>query len=311
MLDTNQLAHRLDPRPGRGFKIVVVTTHSTTDQLLPIGRFARLTGLSVGALRHYDELNLLRPVDVDRFTGYRRYAPEHLEIARTIARLRDLEVPLEEIRAVLGTDDPAEQRKRVADQATRLQARVDRQRHILHVLRQLSQGREPLMTASAAGAAGTTLGSIDEATHRQLGKDLYNHTWTLLEKADRTPADIDEMVLSAHASAFHWSRGGGTLANAARSQWQVARVYSTLGRGEPAVWHAQRCLALAEAAVAAGVADDWDVPAALEGLARAQAVAGDRAAAEATRVRALASLAGIADPEDRQLIEDDLGTTPL
>jgi hypothetical protein len=162
-----------------------------------------------------------------------------------------------------------------------------------------------------ATTAGTALGSIDEATHRQLGKDLYNHTWTLLEKADRTAADIDEMVLTAHASAFHWSRGGGTLANAARSQWQIARVYSTLGRGEPAVFHAQRCLELAEAAAAAGAADDWDVPAALEGLARAQAVAGDRAGADATRARARESLSSIADPEDRQLIEDDLATTPL
>ena len=277
-------------------------------ELLPIGRFARLTGLSVGALRHYDELDLLQPIEVDRFTGYRRYAPDQVEIARTIARLRDLEVPLEEIRAVLGTDDPAEQRRRVADQATRLQARVDRQRHILHVLRQLSHGREPIVTTTAAG---TALEAIDEATHRQLGKDLYNHTWTLLEKADRTASDIDEMVVATHASAFHWSRGGGTLANAARGQWQIARVYSTIGRGEPALFHARRCLDLAEAAAAAGVADDWDVPAALEGLARAQAVAGDRAGAEVTRARAKASLAAIADAEDRHLIEQDLETTPL
>ncbi|HXG26216.1 MAG TPA: helix-turn-helix domain-containing protein [Candidatus Binatia bacterium] len=288
----------MEPRTGR----------AAAEELIPIGRFARLTGLSVGALRHYDELDLLRPVEVDRFTGYRRYAPEQLEVARAIARLRDLEVPLEEIRAVLDTDDPAEQRRRVGDQAARVQARLDRQAHILHVLRQLSQGREPIVTSTAAG---TALDTLDEAAHRQLGKDLYNLAWTLMEKPDRTPAEDDELVQAAHASAFHWSRGGGTLANAARGQWQIARVYSALGRGEPAVWHAQRCLALAEAAVAAGVADDWDLPAALEGLARAQAVAGDRAGAVATHKRALESLAGIADPEDRQLIEDDLKTTPL
>jgi hypothetical protein len=47
------------------------------------------------------------------------------------------------------------------------------------------------------------------------------------------------------------------------------------------------------------------------GLARAQAVAGDRAAAEATRIRARKAVAGIADPEDRHLIEQDLETTPL
>ena len=284
-----------------------MATESATE-LIPIGRFSRLTGLSVGALRHYDELDLLRPVDVDRFTGYRRYAADQVDIARAIARLRDLEVPLEEIRAVLGTDDPAEQRRRVGDRAARVQARVDRQAHILHVLRQLSQGREPIVTPTSSG---TALDALDEATHRQLGKDLYNLAWTLIEKADRTPAESDELLSATHASAFHWSRGGGTLANAARSQWQIARVYSTLGRGEPAVFHAERCLELAEAALAAGVADDWDGPAALEGLARAQAVAGDRERAEATRASARESLAGIADPEDRRLIEDDLWTTPL
>ena len=147
--------------------------------------------------------------------------------------------------------------------------------------------------------------------HRRLGKDLYNHTWTLIEKAERSPAEVDEMLYAAHASAWHWTQGGGTLANAARAEWQIARVYSTLGWGDVAVRHARRCLELAEAAEQAGVADDWDVPAALEGLARAQAVAGDRTAAEATRARAREAVSGIADPEDRQLIEQDLETTPL
>jgi DNA-binding transcriptional MerR regulator len=277
------------------------------DGLISIGRFARLSGLSIGALRHYDELDLLRPADVDRFTGYRRYRPEQLEVARTIGRLRDLEVPIEEIRQVLGADDPGDQRRRIGAHERRLQARVDRLVHLLHVTRQLSQGKEPLMTATGTTATET----LDAETHRQLGRELYNHTWSLIEATDRTPEQDDEMLLGTHASAYHWSKSGGTLANAARSQWQIARVYSTLGRGEPAVWHAKRCLELAEAAVKAGVADDWDVPAALEGLARAQAVAGDRATAEATRARAREAVRTIADPEDRQLIEQDLETTPL
>ena len=50
------------------------------DDLRSIGRFARLAGLSVGALRHYDELDLLRPADIDRFTGYRRYRRAQLVI---------------------------------------------------------------------------------------------------------------------------------------------------------------------------------------------------------------------------------------
>lgn len=275
------------------------------DDRLSIGRFARLTGLSVGALRHYDELDLLRPVEVDRWTGYRRYAADQVELGRAIARLRDLEVPLEEIRSVLATDDPQEQRRRVADQAARVQARVDRQVRILHVLRQLSHGREQIVTETAAA---TPADMLDADAHRRLGKALYNHTWTLLELPDRTPEQVDEMIAATHASAWHWSKAGGTLANAARAQWQIARVYSTLGRGEPAVTHAQRCLELAEAATKAGVADDWDVPSALEGLARAQSIAGDLPAAAQTLAKGRAAAAAITDPEDRQLIESDLAS---
>jgi hypothetical protein len=53
------------------------------DDLLPIGRFGRLAGLSVGALRHYDEVDLLRPASVDPDTGYRSYRRDQLDDART------------------------------------------------------------------------------------------------------------------------------------------------------------------------------------------------------------------------------------
>ncbi|NJD26742.1 MAG: MerR family transcriptional regulator [Chloroflexi bacterium] len=297
-----------------------MTRTAQSGEFLSIGRFGRLAGLSIGALRHYDELGLLHPVQVDPETGYRRYAREQLEAARAIARLRDLEVPLEEIRELLGTDDPDERRRRLAVHRSRLEARLNRLIRVLHVIRQLSEGREPLMTSDTAGAtAGAEAAApptidalgLDADAHRALGKALYNQVWTLLESANRTPEQVDEMLYACHASAYHWSKGGGTVANRARSEWQIARVYSTLGRGEPALWHARRCLELAEGAVAAGVADDWDVPAALEGLARAQAVAGDHAAAAITRARARDSLAGIGDPEDRELIEQDLASAPV
>src|SRR3954454_23494376 len=110
------------------------------DELIPIGRFARLSGLSVGALRHYDELDLLRPAETDGWTGYRRYRREQLETARTIARLRELEVPLDEIREVLAMDDPAEQRRRLAIHRARIAARSDRLTRLLHVVGRMTDG---------------------------------------------------------------------------------------------------------------------------------------------------------------------------
>jgi hypothetical protein len=160
-------------------------------------------------------------------------------------------------------------------------------------------------------AAATPADMLDADAHRRLGKALYNHTWTLLEQPDPSQEQVDEMIAATHASAWHWSNAGGTLANAARSQWQIARVYATLGRGEPALTHARRCLELAEAATKAGVADDWDVPSALESLARAQSVAGERQAAAQTLARGREAAAKIADPEDRQLIESDLASITI
>lgn len=48
-----------------------------TSTLVPIGRFSRLCGLTVKALRHYDEIGLLKPARVDGSTGYRYYSPSN------------------------------------------------------------------------------------------------------------------------------------------------------------------------------------------------------------------------------------------
>ncbi|MCG7210362.1 MerR family transcriptional regulator [Streptomyces arenae] len=68
--------------------------------LLTIGVFAKAARLSPKALRLYDELGLLTPARVDPVTGYRLYAQEQLEQARTVAWLRRLGMPLARIRHV-------------------------------------------------------------------------------------------------------------------------------------------------------------------------------------------------------------------
>ena len=68
-----------------------------------------------------------------------------------------------------------------------------------------------------------------DVDHRQLGVDLFNGTWKLLDKPDRT-ADEDALLIHmAHASAYHWLQVGKPE-NFARSHWLCSRVYSVLGR---------------------------------------------------------------------------------
>jgi hypothetical protein len=144
-----------------------------------------------------------------------------------------------------------------------------------------------------------------ELDHRQLGVDLFNQTWTLLDRDDRTTEEDDEMVNAAHASCWHWSRfEGAGPENAARGHWQCSRVYAVLDRGEPAVHHARRCLAICEAN---GIGD-WDLAFAYEALARALAVAGD--IDEAARHKRLAREAGdaIEEAEDREAFDADYAT---
>ena len=277
---------------------------------LVIGRFARLTGLSVGALRHYDELDLLRPAWVDPETGYRSYGRDQMETARTIVRLRDLEVPLETIRAYLGTDDPGERRRLLHVHRGRIEARTFRLQGVLHVVGQLATATDPTTKETSTMTAPTldALTDLDPALHRRLAVALFNHVWRLLEQPDRSVAQTDEMVHAAHASRFHWARAeGAEPANLARGEWQCSRVYAVIGRGEPAVWHARRCRAILEAA---GIGD-WDIAAAYEALARAYAVAGDPTAGADWKGRALAALDGIADKDDREIVENDLATLPV
>ncbi len=140
--------------------------------------------------------------------------------------------------------------------------------------------------------------------HRQLGVDLFNHTWELLEREERTADEDDAMLNAAHASRWHWSQASGEAKHQARGEWQLARVYAVLGRGEPAVYHAERCLDWC----GRGEVEDWDVAFAHEALARGHRVAGDAAAAE--RHKRLAREVGdaIADPEDREHFDKDYAT---
>lgn len=135
---------------------------------------------------------------------------------------------------------------------------------------------------------------------RQLGVALYNEAWRLMESRD----DDDRLLNAAYASAYHWSEAPEcTAENRARSEWQLSRVYVVLGRPEPALHHAHRCLRWCEEN---GIGD-WDLAYAYEALARAAVLAGEPNAA-AWREKARAAGDAIAEPEDREHFDEDFQT---
>ena len=64
-----------------------------------VGEFSRLTHLSVKTLHHYHEIGLLAPATIDPSSGYRRYGTDQVDTALLIRRLRELRMPLPEVRA--------------------------------------------------------------------------------------------------------------------------------------------------------------------------------------------------------------------
>jgi hypothetical protein len=162
------------------------------------------------------------------------------------------------------------------------------------------------MTEPDSTPASGGVDSLDPLTERQVAIDLFNHVWTLLDVTDRTPEQDDALVHAAHASRWHWGRVGGPEQWAV-GEWQCSRVYAVLGRGEPALHHARRCL---ELSTLDGV-DAFVEASAHEAMARALAVAGDLDAARAERNAAYALAVDLEDDDDRGVIEGDLGTIPL
>jgi DNA-binding transcriptional MerR regulator/effector-binding domain-containing protein len=102
-----------------------------------IGEFSRLCHLSAKTLRYYHDISLLVPAGVDEETGYRRYAPAQVDDAHLIRRLRDLDMPLAEIRGVLAEPDPAARQDALARHLDRMEAELTRTRDVVASLRRL------------------------------------------------------------------------------------------------------------------------------------------------------------------------------
>lgn len=87
-----------------------------TEGLLRIGEVARLLNLSVGTLRHYEQMGLLEPAYVDPTSGYRYYGSRQLSTLNTISHLRVLNLPLAQIREFVTTRDVNLMQRQLAQQ---------------------------------------------------------------------------------------------------------------------------------------------------------------------------------------------------
>ncbi|WP_299038966.1 MerR family transcriptional regulator [uncultured Pseudokineococcus sp.] len=133
--------------------------------MLTIGDFARLTHLSVRTLRRYHEAGLLEPARVGSSSGYRYYEPSQIPTAQVIARLRELDVPLAEVRQILLAPDPGTRSALVAQHLDRLETQLARTQAAVGSLQRLLRPDPDVLDvelvrtpARAAAAVEATVG---------------------------------------------------------------------------------------------------------------------------------------------------------
>lgn len=166
---------------------------------LTIGEFAALTHLSVRTLRRYHESGLLEPAEVDGFTGYRYYTARQIPTAQVIHQLRELGVPLVDVRAILATDDPLQRAAVVANHLERLEHELDRTRAAVTSLRQLLRPDPTQLQVGLTSLPARTVAGI----HVEV-RDNSDLAWY-----DRAMAELD----AEFAPAERRGPPGGQYAN--------------------------------------------------------------------------------------------------
>src|ERR1700693_409716 len=109
---------------------------------LTVGEFSRMTHLSVKTLRHYHQVGLLEPAQVNPDTGYRYYSQDQIPQAQVIRRLRDLEMPVPEVKAVLAAPDASTRNAVIASHLDSLETELGKIHAAVDSLRSLLETPE-------------------------------------------------------------------------------------------------------------------------------------------------------------------------
>jgi DNA-binding transcriptional MerR regulator len=138
--------------------------------LVGIGDFSKMTFLSVKALRHYHEVGLLAPAEIDPDTGYRRYDAAQVPTAQVIRRLRELEMSLDEVRAVIDAPDVGARNAAIGAHLRRMEGELEQTRETVKSLRLLldDAAAAPVAVGFRVDAPARVLAIRDEIAYEDM-----------------------------------------------------------------------------------------------------------------------------------------------
>jgi DNA-binding transcriptional MerR regulator len=139
------------------------------NSLITIGEFSKMTYLSVKTLRHYHQVGLLEPAEVESSSGYRLYSTGQVSTAQAIRRFRELDMPIDTVRAVLEAPDVDSRNAVIIAHLQRMQQQLERTEATIASLQSLlgsvpsSASVEYRSIAAAASLAIFGIVSFDDA----------------------------------------------------------------------------------------------------------------------------------------------------
>lgn len=136
------------------------------------------------------------------------------------------------------------------------------------------------------------------AAHRWFAVELNNRAWDLVEAAERTDEQTEEMLHTAHAAWLHWSQAGSAL-NQQRAECLLSTAYAAAGRIEPAVHYGRSCVRLSQQPDSEQT--PFDQASAHGCLARALSLAGETEEAAEQHRRASLAAEGLTDAGEREV----------
>jgi DNA-binding transcriptional MerR regulator/effector-binding domain-containing protein len=155
---------------------------------LPIGDFSRMTHLSVKALRHYHDVGLLEPAQIDESSGYRFYEPGQVPVAQVIRRFRDLGMPIDEVKAVLQAPDVASRNDVIVAHLDRMESQLAQTQSVVSSLRSLLERPLAPMPVEYRSVARTRALAITERVAADDMVEWWGSAFTELFGSGVTPA---------------------------------------------------------------------------------------------------------------------------
>lgn len=146
---------------------------------------------------------------------------------------------------------------------------------------------------------------MDHEEEKTLAKEKFNQCWNLIDKADRTSLEDEEMIRLARESRLHWGNVG-TEKEWAIGEWQLSRVNVLVGDVEAALEHAELCEHLTNQLQT----PNFMQASSAEAFARAFHLAGDLHKAQVYKERALTLLVGVPE-SDAKFIQADIDSLPF